>query len=308
MANDPRNLIVGARDKKMSVEKMPMLGKLADDIADLTLDAFRTRLSTPVQMRRIDLGVDREEDLLERHGHGALPAILHDPAWDCNFAAIFQPDFVFTLVETMLGADGGDAAFAEARAFSTIERALVKCFLDGFLLGINRGISPMQILDLAFEKFDARLEFVTLGGRGEEAAAVRYRIEALNRHGDMHFIIPQRALNRLAAHLSREPTAPQRRPDPQWAHDFEARVTGAEIGVCAFAEVAGYRLSDIAGFRQGQLLTLPAEALHDVTLTAEGRRLFTCELGQSEGRYSLRVAGEYDAEAARRNKVEPLGF
>ena len=60
MANDPRNLIVGARDKKMSVEKMPMLGKLVDDIADLTLDAFRTRLSTPVQMRRIDLGVDRE--------------------------------------------------------------------------------------------------------------------------------------------------------------------------------------------------------------------------------------------------------
>jgi flagellar motor switch protein FliM len=308
MATDPRNLVAGAREKKMSVEKMPMLGKLADDIADLTLDAFRTRLSTPMQMRRLELGIDREEALLERHGHGALAAILHDPAWDCNFAAIFQPDFVFTLVETMLGADGGDAAFADARSFSTIERALVKCFLDGFLLGINRGISPMYLLDLAFEKFDGRLEFVTLGGRGEDAAVVRYRIEAFNRHGDMYFIIPQRGLNRLVVHLSREPTAMQRRPDPQWANDFEARVTGAEIGVCAFAEVTGYRLSDIAGFRQGQLLTLPAEALHDVTLTAEGRRLFSCELGQSEGRYSLRVAGEYDFEAARHNKVEPLGF
>jgi len=308
MAPDPRNLIAGAREKKMSVEKMPMLGKLADDIAELTLDAFRTRLSTPVQMRRLDLGVDREEALLERHGRGALTAILNDPAWDCNIAAIFQPEFVFTLVETMLGADGGDAAFAETRAFSTIERSLVKCFIDGFILGLNRGVSPMHPLELAFEKFDSRLDFVTLGGRGEDAAVVRYRIEALSRGGEMQLIIPQRALNRLAAHLSREPTAVQRRPDPQWAHDFELRVTGAEIGVCAFAEVTGYRLSDIAGFRQGQLLTLPAEALHDVTLSAEGRRLFTCELGQSEGRYSLRVAGEYDAGAARRNKVEPLGF
>ncbi|MDB5642918.1 MAG: flagellar motor switch protein FliM [Hyphomicrobiales bacterium] len=308
MASDPRNLLTGSREKKLSPDKLPMLGKLADDIADLTMDAFRTRLSTPMQMRRVDIGADREEALLAKLGRGALPAILHDPQWGCNFAAIFQPDFVFTLVETMLGADGGDAAFAETRAFSTIERSLAKCFLDGFILGVNRGVSPLQPLELAFEKFDARLDFVTLGGRGEEAIVIRYRIEALSRGGEMHLIIPQRALARLTAQLSELPTSAQRRPDPQWAHDFEERVTGAEIGVSAFAEVTGYRLSDIAGFRQGQLLTLPAQALHDVTLTAEGRRLFTCELGQSEGRYSLRVAGEYDAEAARRNKVQALGF
>ena len=43
---------------------------------------------------------------------------------------------------------------------------------------------------------------------------------------------------------------------------------GMVAGVSAFTEVTGYRLGDVAGFRQGQLLTLPAQALHDVTLTA----------------------------------------
>lgn len=307
MAADARNIIAGAREKKLSVEKMPMLGKLADDIADLTLDAFRTRLSSPMQIRRVDLSADREEALLARLGRGALPAILQDPDWGCNFAAIFQGDCIFTLVEAMLGADGGDAAFAEERPFSTIERALAKCFLDAFILGVNRGVSPMQPLDVAFEKYDTRLDFVTLGGRGEEAVAIRYRLEAVGRGGDMHLIVPQRALARIGAQLAESPASAPRRPDPQWARDFEERVTGAEIAVSAFAEIGGYRLGDVAGFRQGQLLTLPAHALHDVTLTAEGRPLFTCELGQSEGRYSLRVASEYDAEAARQNKIHALG-
>ncbi len=305
---DPRNLMAGGRDKRLSVEKLPMLGKLADDIAELALDAFRTRLSTPMQIRRVDMGADREEALLARLGPRTLPAILHDPEWGCNFAILFEPDFVFALVEAMLGADGGDAAFTDERPFSTIERSLTKCFLDGFILGMNRGFTPMQPLDLAFEKFDTRLDFVTLGGRGEEAVAVRYRNEALGRGGHMHLIIPQRAITRIASQLAESPASAPRRPDPQWAQDFEARVTGAEIAVSAFTEVAGYRLGDIAGFRQGQLLTLPARALHDVTLTAEGRRLFTCELGQSEGRYSLRVSGDYDAEAARRNMTHALGF
>jgi flagellar motor switch protein FliM len=308
MAGNARSLLAGGREKKFSIEKLPMLGKLVDDVASLTLDAFRTRLSTPMQIRRLEMSVDREESLLAQLGTGALAAILSDPEWECKFAALFQSDFVFTLVEAMLGSDGGDAAFAEARTFSSIERALAKCFLDALLLGINRGFTPLQPLDLAFEKFDSRLDFVTLGKRGEDAVAVRYRIEALGRGGEMVLLIPQQAINRIATQLADASPAALRRPDPQWARDFEERVTGAEIVVSAFAEVQGYRLGDIAGFRQGQLLTLPEHALHEVTLTAEGRRLFTCELGQSEGRYSLRVAGEYDAEAGRQSRGHALGY
>ncbi|MDB5544733.1 MAG: flagellar motor switch protein FliM [Hyphomicrobiales bacterium] len=308
MAGNARNLIAGAREKKFSIDKLPMLAKLVDDVAILTLDAFRTRLSTPLQIRRLALSVDREEALLAQLGPSALAAVLPDAEWECNFAAMFQADFVFTLVEAMLGSDGGDAAFAEARAFSSIERLLAKCFLDALLLGLNRGFTPLQPLELTFEKFDSRLDFVTLGGRGEDAVAVRYRIEALGRGGEMTLLIPQRAINRIAAQLADSSPAALRRPDPQWARDFEERVTGAEIGVSAFAEVFGFRLGDIAGFRQGQLLTLPAHALHEVTLTAEGRRLFMCELGQSEGRYSLRIAGEHDPNAAPQNRGHALGY
>src|SRR4051812_9619057 len=111
MAQDSRTLITGSRDKKLAVDKLPMLGKLADDVATLTLEAFRTRLSTPMQIRRLEMSSDREEAVLQKLGPGALVAILQDPEWGCNFAALFRPDFVFTLVEAMLGADGGDAAF-----------------------------------------------------------------------------------------------------------------------------------------------------------------------------------------------------
>ncbi len=302
-----RGMIGGAREKRLSVDKMPMLGKLADDIAGLTLDAFRTRLSSPAQFRRHSMGSDREEIILAGAGSACLPAILNDPEWDCNLAVLLQPDFAFTLVEVTLGADGSDAAYCEQRAFSTIERGLTKCFLDALLLGIARALAPMQASAFAFEKFDTRLDFIKLGARGEDAVTINYVLEALGRSGKLSLVLPQRALNRIAAQLAESPTSPARRPDPQWTRDFEHRVTGAEVPLRAYTEIEGYRLGDVAGFMQGQVLSLPEHAQRSLTLVAEGRPLFTCELGQSEGQYSVRVEGEYDPEAAKTHAASNFG-
>lgn len=307
MAADARNVIAASREKRLSVDKYPMLPKLADEITDLAVDLVRTRLATPVQFHRVEIFSDREEALLASFGSHCLAAILHDPEWNCNVAAILRGDFVYTLVEVMLGADGADRAYAEERPFSTIERTLSKNFVDGLVEALNRAITPMHPLDLTFEKFEQRLEFVTLGARGDDAVAVRYKMESLGRGGELVLILPQRALSRIGEQLAQSPTSAPRRPDPQWTKDFEERVTGAEIPISAYAEVGGYRLFDVAAFRQGQVLTLPDNALHDVTLTAEGRRLFTCELGQTEGRYSVRVVAEYDPEAARKTVVHAIG-
>lgn len=306
MNANARNIIAGSRDKRLSVDKLPMLAKLADDIAELTMDAFRTRLSSPATMRRIDMRADKEEVLTTGEGVYSLPAILSDPEWDCPIGIILCADFIYTLAEVMLGSDGQEKEFSQERAFSTIERGLSKCFIDAAILGLNRGIAPFISSQLAFDKFDTRLEFLRLAAREEDAIGIRYELEALQRRGNILLVLPARALKRFGAQLSEPPVSAARKPDPQWARDFEMRVTGAGVAVEAFADVAGLRLSDVADFRPGKKITLPQQALQTVVLRAEGRSLFHCELGQSDGFYSVRVRADYDAESHERDAVHAI--
>ena len=301
-----RNLIAGSRDKRLSVEKLPMLAKLADDIADLTMEAFRTRLSSPAQMRRIDMRADKEEALTTGEGVYSLPAILSDSEWECPIGLVLRADLIYTLAEVMLGSDGNENVFSQERAFSTIERGLSKCFIDAAILGLNRGITPFVSCNLSFDKFDTRLEFLTLSAREEDAIGIRYELEALQRRGQILLVLPVRCLKRFGTQLAESPVSAARKPDPQWARDFEMRVTGAEVSVEAFADVTGLRLSDVADFRPGKTITLPQQAMQSVVLRAEGRSLFHCELGQSDGFYSVRVRADFDSEAQEREAVHAL--
>ena len=302
MASAKRDLITGGRDKRLSVDKLPMLGKLADDIAELIMEAFRTRLSSPAQFRRIDMRADREEVLTCGEAGACLPAILFDPEWECNFGLILRGDFIYTLAEAMLGSDGNEAPFTIERPFSTIEKGV-----DAAILGLNRGIGPFVSCNLVFEKFDTRLEFLTLAAREDDAIGIRYEIEVLQRRGEILLVLPGRALKRFGAQLAESPNSATRRPDPQWARDFEMRVTGAQINVEALADVPGLRLADVADFGPGRVLNLPAQALQSVVLRAEGRSLFHCELGQSEGRYSVRVEGDFETERQAHDALHALG-
>jgi len=49
------------------------------------------------------------------------------------------------------------------------------------------------------------------------------------------------------------------------------------------------RLGDIANFRVGGLLALQRNDFTDIRLECSGQGMFTCKLGQADGRYRLEL-------------------
>lgn len=294
-----RAVIAGSRQKRLSVEKMPMLTKFADEIADLAVESFRTRLSSPIQFRRLGISADSEEKIFSTSAPNTLAALLSDSDWAAPLALMFQANFVSTLCEAMLGADGSDHAFICTRGPSTIERGLIKCFADSLCISLNKAITPLAPANFGFQKYETRLDFLTLAARTEDSVVIRFGLELSQYSGEMQLVMPQRAFARISSQLMACGASQIRRPDPQWSKDFEVRVSSANVEVEAYAEIQGYLLRDVQAFVPGSIISLSEDAAHDITMMARGRRLFTCELGQSDGKYSVRIVSDYDPESAR---------
>lgn len=297
---ESKGLVAGS--KGLSLDKLPLLGDLFEQIATETAERIRDRCTTSALVKPRGMASDREDAVLKTFEKHNLAFILFDPAWECRLAIVLDQDFVFTLIEAMLGSDGGDAAFKEPRPFSTIERSVSRAFVELVVEALNDGLSAMSPAEFAIEKVETRLEFVVLGSRSEDAVLARVGLEALGRSGDLSIVLPQMAIEKIRAHLVIAPgKEAKRKDDPQWARQFGQRVTGAEVLIHASIEAEGFVLGDVARMVPGQVLTLGDQVQKKVLLACEGEELYRCELGQSDGFYSIRVLSVHEngAGAAR---------
>ena len=83
---------------------------------------------------------------------------------------------------------------------------------------------------------------------------------------------------------------------------MEFGVQQTRLPVTAILEEAPMSLGDIANFRVGSLLTLQSNDLTAVRLECSGRGMFSCKLGQADGRYRLEIESPiaHGSDAAKR--------
>ncbi|MDO9441292.1 MAG: FliM/FliN family flagellar motor switch protein [Beijerinckiaceae bacterium] len=285
--------------KGLSLDKLPLLGDLINQVATFGAERMRERCPTAILLRPRGMASDKEEKILAAFDQQLLAFILHDHEWDCRIAVVLDQDTIFTLVEALLGSDGSDEPFKEARPFSAIERGVAKSFVEVITDGLNRQLSPMSQARFELEKINQRLDFVYLGARNEDAVLTRIGIEALGRGGEMSIVFPQVAIERVRPHLAKAATAePAKNADPRWSQEFGQRVGRAEVLVEASVVVEGFCLGDIATMVPGQVLPMGDQAQRQLALTSEGEMLARCELGQSDGYYSIRIISDHADDEA----------
>ena len=132
--------------------------------------------------------------------------------------------------------------------------------------------------------------------RSEALAVARYRLEALEAASDVLVAIPRTALEALHKPLSRVPAKDAARPDPGWAKQIQKEVTRSVVSLSAILDERPGTLGEITGFRVGDVLELKANPQSRVRVECNGERLLWCDLGKSNGVYTLRVDTFVDRE------------
>jgi len=87
----------------------------------------------------------------------------------------------------------------------------------------------------------------------------------------------------------------------EWARQLQAELKSADVTLTAILEERRMTLADVAAFKIGQLISLEARIDGRIKLECNDQPLFVCEIGQSEGAYTVRV----DETLGRPGRIEP---
>ena len=179
----------------------------------------------------------------------------------------------------------------EQRPRTAIEASLVEAFARALGEALQAAFAPIARITLAFERLIAIKDPYALGRRDGEAAAARFTLGVSGGVCESLLLLPQAFLLPFRAELANNPEADAPAADRRWSRLMEAGVQQTRLPVAAVLEEVPMSLGDVADFRVGGLLPLQCNDFNAIRLECAGRGMFTCKLGQADGRYRLEVEG-----------------
>lgn len=280
----------------ISVDRMPMLHVIFDRMTTQCSESLRQFSSAPAYVTVSSMKTERVGNILESYDGRAVVAVLHAQSWDARVMFGLENKLVFTLVDALFGGDGTEMPYTENRALTNIELRMGQKILDLVSRALQASFSSVIETRFKFERLESRMDFAVIAPRNSFAVITRVNIRVLGRSGELFIVIPQAALTPIRQNLSRDLSNEVSIPDPFWSKQIKSEVGRAEVTVRAVIEENGFTLADIADLRVGNILELQATSRSRVKLEGNSEPLFWCHLGQSEGKYTLRIEDFVDSE------------
>jgi flagellar motor switch protein FliM len=189
-----------------------------------------------------------------------------------------------------VGADSPDKPGSDAQKPRTaIEASLVEAFARTLGETLEAAFASVARVALGFERLTTIKDSFALGRRDGEAAAARFTLGLNGGACEGLLLLPQAFLLPFRAELANDPEIEALPADRRWSRLMEARVQQTRLPVTAILEEVPMSLGDVANFQIGGLLPLQCNDFSAIRLECSGRGMFTCKLGQADGRYRLEV-------------------
>jgi flagellar motor switch protein FliM len=280
----------------VSVERLPMLHVIFDRMATQCSESMRQLSTAPAYVTINSMKTERIGNILESYDGRAVIAVLQAQSWDARIMFGLDNKLVFTLVEAFFGGDGSELPYSENRALTNIELRVAQKIFDIVSKTLQASFSSVVETRFKLERLESRMDFVVIAPRNNFAVITKINLKILGRSGELFVVIPQSALTLLRQNLSRDMSNEISKPDPHWSKHIHSEVGRTEVTIRAVIEEHGFDLGDIADLKVGNVLQLQVTPRSRVKLEGNAEPLFWCQLGQAEGKYTLRVEDEVDVQ------------
>jgi flagellar motor switch protein FliM len=271
------------------VERMPMLRVVFERTAGLCAENLRGASALPAQvaLEGIDAG-GAGEMLASLEGTG-VTGLLHAPKWDSRLVAAADRAAVFTLIELLLGGDGSQQAYTAERSFTKLETKVVGIFFHRMAQALGAAFASIAATPLAVEGCADRFDFDAIGGRNTQVVVARFRLELQDRAGEFLVAIPRSVFAPMREALSRATPKEVTKADPRWSQRIQSEITRTNVAVRAVLDERWITLEEVSSLKVGQVMQLNATPSSRVRVECNDEPLLWCQLGKSNGVYTLRV-------------------
>jgi flagellar motor switch protein FliM len=289
----------------ISVERMPLLHAIFDRMLTQCSESLRALCSSPAIFSVVSTQTERMGDILSTFEGRVIVAIFQAAAWDARIILAFDHNFLFSMAEALFGGDGGEPAVQEDRPPSNIEMRIGQAIFDRVAKSMQAAFATVTETTFKFETIETRMDFAVIVPRGTFALLTTVNLQILDRAGEMYVVLPQPALNAIRQALAHDTTKDTAARDPRWVRQMQNEITRSEVKVRGMIEERQFTLGDIANLKVGQILHLHATAKSRVKLECNSQALFWCQLGQADGRYTLRIDEAVDKEQEFMDDILP---
>ena len=214
-------------------------------------------------------------------------ALFEIPTLETRLAISLEDDFLQLFIEMMCGGTSAPSP-GTPRSGTSIDRQFARVALNTLSATFAKECAGFGLSSLTFGQIQAKPDPGALGRRNAKVTVATFSIDCLGFGGTFHVVFPQ-----VVVELFRQEALPvakeKTRVDPEWSGRLQAEISRTTVSLDAFLDADTLTLGQIAGLKVGQILTLPRTAPSRCELRCDDKPLFRCELGQAEGRYSLRI-------------------
>lgn len=278
------------------VERLPTLRAVLQKAASNWVEQICKISATVPNAALTEVESGPAESMIAAMANQAVACVLEAPKWNARLIVCADQELVFAAVEMLLGGDGSEPLPAADRPLSRIELCLAHLVFEQFANALEIAFGAVAPTPFVVGTAGSRVSFDVLGRMTVPIVAATFRLFVLGQGGDLTLMMSQSVLSPMRNELARARPAEAIMPDPAWSQKIHSEVTRANVDLVAVLDEQKITLAEVAQFSIGQMLQLRAAPDGLVRVECNGEQLINCQIGKSNGVYTLRVHDFIDQE------------
>ena len=210
--------------------------------------------------------------------------------WCSDFSIACSATAIIAMVECLMGGDKDTVVEPEGRPASRIELQMAPLIIDKIASVVKSAVNaPGNYEPILTKPYNAENrpkpaeDYIDM-----HACALMMKIEFGQLTTQFAVIVPQKTLLKTVVKTPVSSSATGKVP-PDWAEHLQNQVRRSEVKVEARIPLTPLTLGTISRLQPGDVIPFFDSGDHCVSVSANGRDLYSCEFGRAGDQYTVRV-------------------
>ena len=200
---------------------------------------------------------------------------------------IFDPNFIFLIIDNLFGSDGRYHVRVEGRDFTQTEQRIIRRMLDIVFEEYEKAWAPVHAVKFEYVRSELNTQFAAIATPNEVVVAYTFNIELANGGGELHICLPYSMIEPIRDVLYSALQGDQMNGDNRWVKLMSRQVQAAEVEIVATLGNSSVTLQQILSLKTGDVI--PIGIRDTIFAKVDGVPVLECKYGLSNSHYALKV-------------------
>ncbi len=207
---------------------------------------------------------------------------------------IFDPNFVFLVVDNLFGSDGRFHMRVEGRDFTPTEQRITKNLLSVATESLEKAWEPVYAVNFEYVRSEMNTQFANIANPSEVVVTTTLNIELGSVGGAFHICIPYAMIEPIRDQLYEGMQGERMEVDQRWVDFLSNQVQGTDIRLIADLGNTELTVRQLLAMKVGDVISL--DMPENIRAHVEGIPVLECGYGIHNGQYALKVEKFLTAE------------